>query len=63
MASEQGFTSFAREMLGPYYNTFAPFITEDKIRIGIRNIQYPVYSHNWDSINLNIFRKNSLFAS
>lgn len=63
MASERGFTSFARDMLGPYYKVLEEFVTDDKIRVGIRNIQYPIYSRNWDLINLNIFKKNSLFSS
>lgn len=63
-ASEQGFEAFAREVLAPFAKQFNPVITEDRIRTGVRNIQYAIYSRRWDEINLNIFDKNiSLFSS
>lgn len=63
-ASAMGFTEFAKTALGSSYQTFRPFVTEDRIRIGVRNIQYALYSRNWSEIDLNIFNKNkSLFSS
>lgn len=63
-ASERGFEPFAREVLAPFLQHFNPVITEDRIRIGVRNIQYAVYSRRWDEVSLNIFDKNiSLFSS
>jgi len=63
-ASALGFTEFAKTALGSSYQVFRPFVTEDRIRTGIRNIQYALYSRNWSEIDLNIFNKNkSLFAS
>lgn len=63
-ASEQGFVEFAKTILAPFEPHFRGTITEDRIRVGVRNIQYAVYSRRWDEINLNIFDKNvSLFTS
>jgi len=63
-ASERGFTNFSKDVFGEFYKHFAQFITEDQIRKGVRNIQYAVYSRDWDAGNLNIFDKNiSLFSS
>lgn len=63
-ASEQGFVPFAEQLLAPYIDHFRYVLTEDRIRIGVRNIQYAIYSRRWDEVNLNIFDKNiSLFAS
>lgn len=63
-ASDQGFVPFAKNILGNYQNHFSKFIDEEKIRKGVRNIQYAIYSRNWDQVNLNIFDKNiNLFSS
>jgi len=63
-ASARGFETFARDLLGPYYEFFGRYATEEKIRVGIRNIQYAVYSRNWSEVNRNIFDKNiNLFTS
>lgn len=63
-ASERGFETFARDILGPYYKTFGQYAREDKIRVGVRNIQYAIYSRDWNQVDLNIFSKNkNLFSS
>ena len=63
-ASERGFETFARDILGPHYKTFGKFVSEEKIRVGVRNIQYAVYSRDWSATDLNIFNKNkNLFSS
>lgn len=62
-ASEQGFVPFATELLKPFLSSFKGAITEERIRTGVRNIQYAIYSRRWDEVDLNIFNKNtSLFA-
>lgn len=63
-ASAMGFEEFAKAVLGPSYRTFRPYATEDRIRTGVRNIQYALYSRNWGEVDLNIFNKNkNLFSS
>ena len=63
-ASEQGFETFARTILGPFYREFGRYATEENIRTGIRNIKYAIYSKDWSNNNLNIFDKNiNLFTS
>lgn len=63
-ASERGFEAFARDLLGPHYKTFGQYATEEKIRIGVRNIQYAIYSRDWTQVDLNIFNKDkNLFSS
>jgi len=54
-----GFLPFAKNMLGDYWQVFAPLATEEKIIRGVRNIQYAVYSRKWGGVNHNIFSKNS----
>lgn len=60
-ASSKGFTVFTQDILGPYYNDFAHLVTEERIKTGVRNIQYSLFSCKWDSVNLNIFSKKNIF--
>lgn len=60
-ASEMGFAQFAPIILGPWYENFKPWATEENIHQGVRNIQYAIYSRNWDSKNLNIFQNKNIF--
>jgi hypothetical protein len=63
-ASALGFSEFAKVILGGCYREFKPFVTEEKLRKGIRNIQYALHSRSWSEVDLNIFNKNkSLFSS
>lgn len=63
-ASALGFEQYAPVILGRWYPSFRSWATEDNIKRGVRNIQYAIYSRNWDAQNLNIFKaKNLFFAS
>lgn len=61
LASEQGFVSFGKAVFGDFYAPFSKFMTEEAIQTGVRNIQFAAYSRNWDTVQLNIFKKKSLF--
>lgn len=60
-ASAFGFEAYAPVILGPWYGTFRPWATEANIKQGVRNIQYAIYSRDWNKPNLNIFRGKNLF--
>ena len=63
-ASALGFEQYAPIILGHWYHHFSKWATEENIKRGVRNIQYAIYSRDWDKPNLNIFRaKNNLFTS
>ena len=61
-ASALGFEAYAPVILGRWYRTFQPWATETNIRTGVRNIQYAIYSRNWESSSLNIFKAKNLFS-
>ena len=58
-ASEQGFEKWAKGVLKPYLTHFLPYIKDSSICEGVRNIQYAIYSHDWNEENFNIFARNS----
>lgn len=62
-ASALGFEEFAPIILGKWYPHFRQWATEENLKKGVRNIQYAIYSKDWDTKNLNIFRKQNLFSS
>ena len=62
-ASELGFTEFAPVILGPWYVHFKQWCTEENLHQGVRNIQYAIYSRNWTSKNLNIFKGKNIFSA
>ena len=61
-ASALGFEAYAPVILGRWYRTFQPWAIEANIRTGIRNIQYAIYSRDWQVESLNIFKAKNLFA-
>ena len=61
-ASEMGFEKFAPIILGKWYGHFSKWSTEENLRKGVRNIQYAIYSRDWEEENLNIFKKENLFS-
>lgn len=61
-ASALGFEQYAPVIMGRWYQHFQKWATEDNIKKGVRNIQYAIYSRDWDKPNLNIFRGNNLFS-
>lgn len=60
-ASAFGFEAYAPVILGRWYQHFQKWSTEENIKRGVRNIQYAIYSRDWDKPNLNIFRGKNLF--
>lgn len=62
-ASAMGFEEFAPIILGKWYPYFKQWATEENLKRGVRNIQYAIYSKNWDVKNLNIFQKENLFSA
>lgn len=60
-ASHMGFSQYAPVILGPYYQAFKTWATDENIRKGVRNIQAAIYARDWATKNLNIFKANSLF--
>jgi len=62
-ASLLGFEQYAPVIMGRWYGPFQAWATEENIKRGVRNIQYAIYSRDWDKQNLNIFRGKNLFDS
>jgi hypothetical protein len=61
-ASALGFEHYAPIILGRWYRHFQPWATDANIKKGVRNIQYAIYSRDWDKPNLNIFQSKNLFS-
>ncbi len=60
--SIMGWEAFARKALGEFYPIMSPYVTEDRVMRGVRNIQYAVFSKDWDKRNLNIFQNKGMFS-
>lgn len=60
-ASVMGFEEIVPVMLGEFYPHFRQWAKEPLVRQGIRNIQYAIYSRDWEELNMNIFKAKSLF--
>lgn len=61
--SGEGFEGFVREIMGEWF----PIIKgqdgwQRKVREGVLNSQDLAYSRKWNTINLNIFKKDDIFA-
>ena len=61
-ASAMGFEQYAPIILGRWYQSFQPWATEENIKRGVRNIQYAIYSRDWNQGSHNIFRNKNLFS-
>lgn len=61
-ASAFGFEAYAPVIMGKWYQHFQPWATDANIKKGVRNIQYAIYSRDWDKPNLNIFQSKNLFS-
>lgn len=59
--SLHGFEQYAPVILGRWYEAFRPWATEANIKKGVRNIQYAIYSRDWNKPNRNIFQDKSIF--
>jgi hypothetical protein len=60
--SVTGFTDFARQAMGDCFSIMERCVSEEKIKKGVRNIQFAVYARDWDKKNLNVFQSKGSFS-